>query len=67
MITNANTAISLMKMALALLDAAVEQEAAVRLQHAINVAGREPIPQTIEEANTLLDALAAAGTYPPRN
>ena len=56
---NVETAISLMKMALALLGTEGEDSAAVMLQHSISIAEREPIPRTVEEADELLNAPAA--------
>ena len=48
-----------MKMALALLDDAREFDAAARLQHAISLVEREPIPRSIEEATAMPDMPAA--------
>lgn len=55
MMTDSETAISLMKMALALFDRAGEAASAAALQQAISVAGDEAIPLTIEQADALLD------------
>lgn len=43
-----DVAIALMRMALALLDQLGETDAAIRLQHAIDIATRTPIPQWTE-------------------
>ncbi len=48
-------AVSLMRMALALLDRAAETEAACQLQQAIDIATHAQIPSTIEEAEAQLD------------
>lgn len=56
---NTETAVSLMKMALALLDKTGEHDAAASLQHAISIADHEPIPTTIEEAEAMLETPAA--------
>ena len=56
---NTETAVSLMKMALALLDAEGELTVAAALQHAISIAEAEPIPQSIEEAEAMLASPAA--------
>lgn len=53
------TAISLMKTALKLLDAAGEGSAAAMLQHAISIAEGEPVPRMIEEVNERLVTAAA--------
>lgn len=54
------TAISLMKMALALLDDAQEDTAAIHLQHAIDVATREPAMLPGDEISPELEARFAA-------
>lgn len=50
-----STAVSLMRMALALFDQAGNTRAAAHLQHAIDVAIDAPIPRTTEEADALLE------------
>lgn len=47
-------AVTLMRMALALVDEAGEDGVAVRLQEAIDVATNVPVPRTIEEVEALL-------------
>ena len=54
MMADTETAISLMKMALALLDRAGDAVSAAALQQAISVADDEAIPLTIEQADVLL-------------
>ncbi len=44
MVRTIEIAVSLMRMALALLDRAGEDDAAIRLQHAIDIATRQPVP-----------------------
>lgn len=50
-----STAVSLMKMALALLDKAEETGVAARLQSAIDLAVDAPIARTIEEIDAMLE------------
>ncbi|WP_174291074.1 hypothetical protein [Sphingomonas bacterium] len=54
-----DTALSMMKMALALLDALDESAAAAHLQHAISAASREAVPSTIEDMEAALDTPSA--------
>lgn len=49
-------ALRLMDRALEVLDELDESDVAVHLQHAIDIARKAPIPQTVEEAEALLDS-----------
>lgn len=45
----------MMRSALVLLDGAGEHDAAIKLQHAISIVERQPIPTTIKEMDVALD------------
>ena len=53
--SNLATAVSLMRMALALLDDAGQGHASLHLQRAIDLATDAPVPRTVEEMDAWLD------------